>query len=81
MEDSSITYEVMRSRNNGKFWSSITWGINLGFDEAKRILEEQHRQHPSDWLKVEKIERETVLQILGNSKPKGKTTKETSTND
>lgn len=68
MDDNQESYEVYRSRNQGIFWSSITSGMNLGFEEADRIYEEEKKKHPSDWIKVVRIERTTVSQYLGNKK-------------
>ena len=68
MEDVQSNYEVWRSRNKGKFWGTITYGVNLGLDEAKRIFEEEKKKHPSDWLKVVRFERTTECQYLGNQK-------------
>lgn len=68
MENDQEYYEVRRSRNKGKFWGTITYGVNLGIEEAERIFEEEKKKHPSDWLKVVRFEQSTVCQYLGNSK-------------
>ena len=65
MENDQEYYEVWRSRNKGQFWSTITYGVNLGIDEAERIFEEEKKKHPSDWLKVVRFELSTVCQHLG----------------
>ena len=68
MDDNQENYEVYRSRNQGSFWSLITSGMNLGFEEANRIYDEEKKKHPSDWIKVVRIERTTVCQYRGNKK-------------
>ena len=69
-------YQVLRSRNKGEFWSDLTSGQELGWDEANRFMEQEMEKHPSDWLKLVKVETTTIRNYTGNSKKKKPATKE-----
>lgn len=61
-------YELHRSRNNGIFWSRLYDGHVLNYDEAVELLELEHKAHPSDWLRIVKIEYTIEKEYLGNAK-------------
>lgn len=61
-------YELYRSRNNGEFWSRLHYGHALSYDQAVELLESEHKAHPSDWLRVVKIENTIEKEYLGNAK-------------
>ena len=63
-------YQVLRSRNKGKFWSELASGQELGWDEANRFMEQEMEKHPSDWLKLVKVQATTIRAYSGNSKKK-----------
>lgn len=63
-------YQVLRSRNKGEFWSDLTSGQELGWDEANRFMEKEMEKHPSDWLKLVKVETTTIRDYTGNNKKK-----------
>lgn len=63
-----VYYEVFRSRNNGKFWSSISRDYPLNYDEAVEMLESEHRDHPSDWLKMVKVQNTTEIEYRGKNR-------------
>ena len=63
-------YQVLRSRNKGEFWSDLTSGLDLGWDEANRFMEQEMEKHPSDWLKLVKVQTTTIRDYSGNSKKK-----------
>lgn len=69
-------YQVLRSRNKGEFWSDLTSGQELGWDEANRFMEQEMEKHPSDWLKLVKVETTTIRNYTGNSKKKKSDKKE-----
>ena len=58
-------YQIYRSRNKGEFWSNITHGIELGFDEAQNMMEKEKSKHPSDWLRLVKVQNSIVDEYLG----------------
>lgn len=64
----NIYYELYRSRNKGEFWSRLYNGCTLSHDEAIELLESEHKAHPSDWLRVVKIEHTIEKEYLGNAK-------------
>ena len=64
-------YLVYRSRDNGNFWSLLSHGICLGFEEATSFVEEEKRKHPSDWLAIVVEETSVVSIYKGNKKKKG----------
>ena len=61
-------YTIERSRNNGEFWSRLYYGSVFSKDEAQRLLEIEHKAHPSDWLRIVKDVRSVEREILGNKK-------------
>ena len=61
-------YEVHRSRNKGEFWSNLTHGQELGWDEANSFMEKEIEKHPSDWLKLIKVQATTIRDYTGNKK-------------
>ena len=65
-------YRVLRSRNKGEFWSDLTSGQELGWDEANRFMEQEMEKHPSDWLKLVKVETTTIRDYTGKKKKSGK---------
>jgi len=70
MRTDYVYYEVHRSRNNGKFWSNLTHGQELGWDEANRFMDKEIENHPSDLLKLLKVQTTTIRDYTGNSKKK-----------
>ena len=63
-------YTIERSRNNGEFWSRLYHGSSLSKDDAKRLIDVEHKAHPSDWLRLVKEQRSVEREILGNRKRK-----------
>lgn len=63
-----LYYKVMRSRNQGKFWADITYGLNLSHSEAVCFMEKEKVRHPSDWLRLVRVESVIVTEYNGNSK-------------
>lgn len=59
-------YELYRSRNKGEFWSCIYDTLN--YDQAIETLESEHKDHPSDWLRIVKVEHIIEKEYLGNAK-------------
>lgn len=55
-------YKIYRSRNKGAFWGNITFGSNLNLEQAKELIESEHKKHPSDWLRLVKSEETLVLE-------------------
>lgn len=46
-------YIVQRSRNQGKWWVTLTSGIEcLSEKHAREYMESLHREHPSDWYRT-----------------------------
>lgn len=68
METDYSYYQVLRSRNKGEFWSDLTSGQELGWDEANRFMEQEMEKHPSDWLKLIKVQSTTIRDYKGNKK-------------
>ena len=67
-------WEVHRSMDNGKFWTNLTSGMNLSKDDAYDFAEKENTNHPSDWLRVVKVEEvvERGYNCYGHSKDKPK---------
>jgi len=67
-------WEVHRSRDNGKFWSNLTYGMDLPKDAAYDFAEKENINHPSDWLRVVRVEEvvERGYNCYGHSKDKPK---------
>ncbi len=61
-------YRILRSRNGGEFWSDLTSGQELGWDEAVCLMEQEIEKHPSDWLKLVKVQTTTIRDYSGNKK-------------
>jgi hypothetical protein len=70
MRTDYLYYEVHRSRNNGEFWSNLTHGQELSWDEANCFMEKEIEKHPSDWLKLIKVQATTIRDYSGNKKKK-----------
>lgn len=68
MRTDYVYYEVHRSRNNGESWSNLTHGMELGFDEANRFMDKEIEKHPSDWLKLIKVQATSIRDYTGNKK-------------
>ena len=68
MRTDYVYYEVHRSRNNGEFWSNLTHGLELGLDEANRFMDKEIEKHPSDWLKLIKVQATSIRDYTGNKK-------------
>ena len=68
MKTDYVYYEVHRSRNKGEFWSNLTHGQELSWDEANCFMDKEIEKHPSDWLKLVKVETTTIRDYTGNSK-------------
>lgn len=49
-------WEVHRSRNKGQFWSNLTHGMDLSKIQAYLFLDREHEKHPSDWLRVVRVD-------------------------
>lgn len=64
----NIFYELHRSRNQGEFWSRLYDGHALSYDEAIEFLELERKTHPSDWLRIVKVEHTIEKEYLGNAK-------------
>ena len=62
-------YVIERSRNDGKFWSRLYYGSVFSKDEAQRLLDVEHKAHPSDWLRIVN-EMRTVEQVIRGNKKK-----------
>ena len=60
-------YQIYRSRNKGNFWSNITHGMELEWEEAQHLMENEKTKHPSDWLRLVKVQVTTEDEYLGNS--------------
>lgn len=68
MRTDYVYYEVHRSRNNGEFWSNLTHGQELGLDEANCFMDKEIEKHPSDWLKLIKVQATSIRDYTGNKK-------------
>lgn len=49
-------WEVQRSRNKGQTWSNLTNGMNLSRVAAYIFADKESEKHPSDWLRVVRVE-------------------------
>lgn len=70
METDYAYYQVMRSRNNGDFWSNLTSGQKLDWDAANCFMDKEMESHPSDWLRLVKVQAETIRDYAGDKKKK-----------
>ena len=68
MRTDYVYYEVHRSRNKGEFWSNLTHGQELSWDEANRFMDKEIEKHPSDWLNLIKVQSTTIRDYTGNKK-------------
>lgn len=64
--------QVLRSRNNGEFWSNLTSGQELTFDSAWKFMQNEMQKHPSDMLKLIKVQSITVRYYNGNDEIQNK---------
>ena len=56
-----IEYRLERSRNNGADWSRLYHTrIFTSLKEAETAFENEHKNHPSDWLRIVKVERTVI---------------------
>lgn len=56
-----IEYRLERSRNMGAYWSRLYHAdIFTSLDVVERVFESEHRNHPSDWLRIVKVEQSIV---------------------
>ena len=70
METDYAYYQVMRSSNNGDFWSNLTSGQELDWDAANYFMDKEQEKHPSDWLRLVKVQATTIRDYTGNEKKK-----------
>ena len=63
-------YQIYRSRDKGNFWSNITHGMELDWEKAQHLMENEKTKHPSDWLRLVKVQVTTEDEYLGNSPKK-----------
>ena len=49
-------WEVHRSRNKGRTWSNLTHGMKLSKEQAYEFADNESEKHPSDWLRVVRVE-------------------------
>ena len=49
-------WEVHRSRNKGQTWSNLTHGMELSKLQAYMFSDKESNKHPSDWLRVVRVE-------------------------
>lgn len=68
MRTEQTQYSIYRSRNNGKFWSLISYGMNLDLEGAQSFFEKEQKRHPSDWLRIVQEKSSVVYEYFGNPK-------------
>ena len=65
-------FQVLRSRNNGEFWSNLTAGQELTFDSACKLMKKKKKKYPSDLVKIVKVQSTTVRYYNGNDEIQNK---------
>lgn len=65
-------FQVLRSRNNGEFWSNLTTKQELTFGCAWKLMQNEMQKHPSDMLKLVKVQSTTVRYYNGNDEIQNK---------
>lgn len=59
-----VEYRLERSRNKGADWSRLYHTrIFTSLQEAEEVFQSEHRDHPSDWLRIVKVEQSVVKEI------------------
>ena len=72
MKTDYMYFEVLRSRDHGIFWSNLTSGQELAFDSAWKLMQNEMQKHPSDLLKLVKVQSTTVRYYNGDDEMQNK---------
>ena len=60
-----VEYRLERSRNKGAFWCRLYhMCVFTSLQEVEEALENEHRDHPSDWLRIVKVEQSVVKETI-----------------
>jgi len=62
-----LYYYVFRSRDKGKTWANITYNLDLSLSEATCFMQREKVRHPSDWLRLVRLESNVVMEYKGDS--------------
>lgn len=64
-----VEYRLERSRNKGADWSRLCHTrIFTSLQEVEEAFDEEHKNHPSDWLRIVKVEQSVVKEIKNEPK-------------
>lgn len=66
--NTAVWYKIERSRNNGKFWCHLVGLYTPNYATIKKFFDLEVTNHPSDWLRIVKIEESPIEEHLGNKK-------------